>query len=240
MFKNIKGSKWLEAAMALLMLALVYIYAGKIPVLQTNADNNTDGKQTAASKTVVIDPGHGGIDGGAVAVTGDSEKDINLNISLKLRDKLSEKGITVIMTRETDTGLYSENDTNKKVADMRARCRLINEASPDLMVSVHQNNYQSSGVKGAQVFYYVHSTEGEKAAKILQQHLRDTLDKENGRQAKANNNYYILINVKCPAVIAECGFLSNHSEAELLRSDDYQNKVAAALCSGICEYLGIE
>lgn len=227
--------KYIELVMAMLLLLFVYIFSGKIPALGTAADSKEE-KQ----KTVVIDPGHGGIDGGAISVLGDEEQEINLDISLKLRDKLKAKGIAVVMTRETDAGLYGENDTNKKVADMKARCSLINEVNPELMVSVHQNNYSSEGVKGAQVFYYSHSVEGEKAAVILQNHLREGLDKDNERKAKKNDNYYILINVKCPAVIAECGFLSNYSEAELLKNSEYQEKVAQALCDGICEYLETE
>lgn len=232
---KIKNRKYIELAMAMLLLLLVYLFSRKMPALGTSSDTIEE-----KEKTVVIDPGHGGIDGGAVSVLGDEEQGINLSISLKLRDMLKDKGVAVVMTRETDAGLYGESDSNKKVADMKARCSLINEVNPDLMVSVHQNNYSSEGVKGAQVFYYSHSAEGEKAAVILQSHLKEGLDKNNERQAKKNDNYYILINVKCPAVIAECGFLSNYSEAELLINDEYQEKVAKALCDGICEYLGIE
>lgn len=232
---NNKMKKYFELAMAVLLLILVYIFSSKMPALRTTADGEKEEK-----KTVVIDPGHGGIDGGTISVLGDEEQDINLSISLKLRNKLKDRGLGVVMTRETDTGLYGENDSNKKVADMKARCQLINEVNPNLMISIHQNNYSSEGVKGAQVFYYSHSAEGEKAAVILQNHLRETLDKDNQRKAKKNDNYYILLNVKCPAVIAECGFLSNYSEAELLKTDDYQEKVAQALCDGICEYLELE
>ncbi len=222
-----------ELVMAFFMLAMVYVFAGKIPALQASSDR----VDTLSAKKVVIDPGHGGVDGGAVSVLGDSEKDINLSIALKLREKLKEKGVEVIMTREEDAGLYKETDTNKKNADMKARCRIINDSSPDLMVSIHQNNYSTHGVKGAQVFYYAHSKEGERAAALLQEQLVEALDKNNKRKAKANTSYYILLNVKCPAVIAECGFLSNYEEAELLMSEAYQEKVAEALCEGICKYL---
>ncbi len=230
-----KNKKYiLEMFMAVLMLLLVYIFAGRMPALKVNTEESDD------TKIVVIDAGHGGKDGGAVSVLGDAEKEINLAIGLMLKDKLQKKGVGVIMTRDTDAGLYNEIDSNKKVADMKKRCQIINESGADLMISIHQNNYQSEGVRGAQVFYYSDSPEGEKAAGILQNHLRDNLDKENGRKAKANDNYYILKNVECPAVIAECGFLSNYEEAELLKSEAYQEKVADALCDGICEYLEIK
>lgn len=229
---TIERKHLLELVMAIIMLFLIYIFSGKIPALKANQN-----KENENIKTVVIDPGHGGVDGGAVSVRGDSEKEINLSISLLLSEMLEEKGIVVIMTRDSDVGLYEEGDSNKKVADMKSRCKIANDSKADLLVSVHQNNYQSEGVKGAQVFYYSRSLEGEKLAKTLQSSLKANLDKDNGRQAKANDNYYILINVPCPAVIVECGFLSNYIEAELLVSDEYQKKVAQALCDGICEYL---
>ena len=223
-----------ECIMAVFMLVMVYVFAGKMPALQANTDGEDE---KMAGKVVVIDPGHGGVDSGAVSVLGDKEKDINLSISLKLKKLLEEENIKVIMTREDDRGLYSENDTNKKVADMRARCAIINDNEPDLMISIHQNNYSSHSIKGAQVFYYSHSEKGSKVAGILQNHLIEGLDKNNTRQAKKNDNYYILLNVKCPAIIVECGFLSNYEEAELLVNDEYQDKEAESLKKGIVEYL---
>ena len=113
---------------------------------------------------------------------------------------------------------------------------MAEECQADILVSIHQNSYQSEGVKGAQVFYYSHSDEGEKLAKAIQKSFQTIVAPNNGREAKANDSYYILLNVKCPAVISECGFLSNYEEAELLEKEDYQEKVAEAICSGIEEY----
>lgn len=229
-WKYLGKKKIAQLFMAVLMFAIIYVIAGKIPVESTSDVKSGD------KKTVVIDAGHGGVDGGAESVLGYSEKDINLAIALKLREKLEERDIRVIMTRDKDEGLYSESDTNKKVSDMKKRCEIVNESKADFMISIHQNKYSSEGVKGAQVFYYTHSQEGKKAAEILQSSLKEALDKNNGRQAKANDNYYILINVECPAVIAECGFVSNYEEAELLNNKEYQEKTAIALCEGICTY----
>ena len=177
-------------------------------------------------------------------MTGTNEKKINLEIARKVRKELEERGYQVVMTREDDNGLYSENDdnkytdsdSNKKTADMKKRCRMAEESNADILVSIHQNSYQSEGVKGAQVFYYKASEDGKKLAEAIQASFKQNLDPENGREAKANDSYYILLNVKCPAVIAECGFLSNYEEAELLEQEKYQEKVAKAVAEGVEEY----
>ena len=139
--------------------------------------------------------------------------------------------------KDTITTIDAESDTNKKRSDMNKRCEIVNQTEPDILVSIHQNSYSSEGVKGAQVFYFNNSNDGEKLAKIIQNHLIAEVDDDNGRQHKENGNYYILKNVQCPAVIVECGFLSNHSEAELLVMEEYQEKLAMAIGNGIIEYL---
>ena len=167
-------------------------------------------------------------------MTGTNEKKINLEIAQKVRKELEERGYQVVMTREDDNGLYTDSDSNKKTADMKKRCRMAEENNAD--ISIHQNSYQSEGVKGAQVFYYKASEDGKKLAEAIQASFKQNLDPENGREAKANDSYYILLNVKCPAVIAECGFLSNYEEAELLEQEKYQEKVAKAVAEGVEEY----
>lgn len=169
-------------------------------------------------------------------MTGTNEKKINLEIARKVRKELEERGYQVVMTREDDNGLYTDSDSNKKTADMKKRCRMAEESNADILVSIHQNSYQSEGVKGAQVFYYKASEDGKKLAEAIQASFKQNLDPENGREAKANDSYYILLNVKCPAVIAECGFLSNYEEAELLEQEKYQEKVAKAVAEGVEEY----
>lgn len=231
-----KRRQLLEFIMAITMLLLVYICAGKLPALDAGSSAIL-GKKESEKKVVLIDPGHGGTDPGKVSVTGTNEKEINLQIALKLK-KLLEDDYTVIMTRETDTGLYADSDSNKKVSDMKARCLLAETKDADIFVSIHQNSYTSEGVKGAQVFYYKNSEEGKRLAETMQKIIKEDVDSDNGRLAKANESYYILLNVKCPAVIVECGFLSNYQEAELLEKDKYQEKIANALKKGIVEYFG--
>lgn len=187
-------------------------------------------------KTVVIDSGHGGYDPGKESSDGILEKHINLAIAQQLKVLLEEEGIKVVMTRTDDNGLYTESDSNKKIADMKKRCDIIDECKADIVVSIHQNSYQSTEVKGAQVFYYKHSVEGKRLAQILQKSFKENLDSENKRQEKEDSTYYMLVHTSAPTVIAECGFLSNPEEAALLNTKEYQQKVAEALCKGIVGY----
>ena len=170
-------------------------------------------------------------------MTGTNEKKINLEIARKVRKELEERGYQVVMTREDDNGLYTDSDSNKKTADMKKRCRMAEESNADILVSIHQNSYQSEGVKGAQVFYYKASEDGKKLAEAIQASFKQNLDPENGREAKANDSYYILLNVKCPAVIAECGFLSNPDEERLLNDEKYQKKMVEGIAEGIENFL---
>ncbi|CUX37027.1 N-acetylmuramoyl-L-alanine amidase [Clostridium sp. C105KSO13] len=193
---------------------------------------NRDTKETAASGTkekqvIIIDPGHGGRDPGKVGVTKTQEKDLNLQISLKVKTMLEKQGIKVIMTREDDNGLG-----DSKVEDMKKRVSIINNEKPVLAVSIHQNSYHEESIHGAQVFYFTHSSEGEKLAKIMQEALLDA-DPDNTRQAKANDTYYMLKKTDAPVIIVECGFLSNRSEAEKLDDEEYQNALTKAICNGI-------
>lgn len=187
--------------------------------------------------TIVIDAGHGGNDPGKIGVNKAEEKDINLVIAKELCKLLKKKGVTVVMTREEDKGLYSTDSNNKKVEDMRRRCEIIDEVQPVCTISIHQNSYHEEYVKGAQVFYYEHSQEGKLIAECLQESLVEGLDKTNHRKAKANSSYYLLKKTTSPTVIVECGFLSNWEEAKLLVTKKYQKKVAQAVCDGIIEYL---
>ncbi len=193
-------------------------------------------KENGADTVIVIDAGHGGVDPGKVGENGTLEKDVNLSIARKLRTRLEQNGFRVVMTRENDDGLYSENAPNKKREDMEARVRIISEANPAFVVSIHQNSFPDVSCKGAQLFYYKDSEDSKKLAEVLQKKLAEVLQDGNTRQAKANSDYYLLRKTACPAVIAECGFLSNAAEEALLAGDEYQEKVAEALCLGILQY----
>lgn len=189
------------------------------------------------NRTVVIDAGHGGNDPGKIGVDDSQEKDLNLIIAKKVQKLLEQQDVKVIMTRESDAGLYEEQSSNKKVQDMKNRCTLINETQPDCVVSIHQNSYHEEYVVGAQVFYYGTSQEGQRLAETLQEKLVSYVDPENHRQAKANESYYLLKKTEVPIVIVECGFLSNWEEAKKLQEDSYQNQIAWAVSMGILSYL---
>ena len=183
---------------------------------------------------------HGGTDPGKVGINGQLEKDINLAIAKKLKTYLEASDVTVVLTRDKDMGLYSSGDAHKKMADMRKRCQLIEEVKPDLVISIHQNSYHEEAIRGGQVFYYKTSVRGKKLAQILQGRFDYVLGDANKRQAKANDNYYLLLHVKEPIIIAECGFLSNWEEAEKLETKEYQDRLAWTLHMGIMEYLNQE
>ncbi len=197
------------------------------------------GKQSASSDrpfVVVIDAGHGGADPGKIGINGSLEKDINLEIAKKLSWYLEQADVQTVLTRETDTGLYSDADTKKKMADMKKRCEIIADSHADLVVSIHQNSYHEESVSGGQVFYYRSSEKGKRLAELLQKRFDYVLGEKNRRLAKPNGNYYLLLHVKCPIVIVECGFLSNRREAALLGDKEYQDKLAWTIHLGILEY----
>ena len=186
---------------------------------------------------VVLDAGHGGDDPGKVGYYGVPEKEINLSITQKLKEYLEAADVSVVLTRETDEGLYDADTDAKKAQDIKRRVAVIENAGASLAVSIHQNSYPEEYVHGAQVFYYENSAEGKALAELLQQNLVQHLEPENTRQIKANNSYYLLKKTRIPIVIAECGFLSNAAEALLLSDPVYQDRVAWALHMGILQYL---
>lgn len=229
---NVKLSKW-EPLMAVVLLALVYIISNQAGKMTAGVSVKT-GKE---KPVVVIDAGHGGNDPGKIGIDGTLEKDINLQIAKRLKKYLEASDVEVILTRDSDNGLYSEKDSRKKMADMTKRCEIINDASPDLTVSIHQNSYHQEDVSGGQVFYYKKSEKGKKLAEILQERFDYVLGEKNTRLAKPNDNYYLLLHVKTPIVIVECGFLTNWKESALLNSEDYQDRLAWTIHMGIMKYL---
>ena len=217
---------------ALLIMVSVYFLAYQ-RVRETSSEQVISKKKPC----VVIDAGHGGKDPGKVAINGALEKDINLEIAIKLQQFLELEDVEVILTRESDAGLYDENASNKKVQDMKRRVEVIEQAAPVLTVSIHQNSYHEEYVHGAQTFYYENSEQSKVLAEKIQQMLLNGVDKENKRVAKSNDSYYLLKKTSSPIVIVECGFLSNSEEAQKLESDYYQEKVAWAIHLGILQYI---
>ena len=219
------------------MAVLILLAAGFLGRQGAKLVSSAKNERDEGVRHVVIDVGHGGIDSGKVSADGILEKDVNLVIAKKLKVLLEQEDIRVTLTRDSDTGLYQESDSNKKVADLQNRCALIEKIDPDCTVSIHQNSFSSPEVKGAQVFYYGQSAEGEALAKLVQKSLIERADPENHRQAKANESYYLLKRTVSPTVIVECGFLSNPAEAALLTSEEYQNRLVWAIHMGVMEFL---
>lgn len=190
------------------------------------------------SRVVIIDAGHGGIDGGAVGRSGTIEKVINLSIAQKIKAYVEEHGDTCIMVREIDEGLYSEYGTirNKKQEDLKKRKDIIREYDADIFISIHLNSFPQSQYYGAQVFYMRGDERSEALAKKIQEELIKTLDRNNKRIAKPSDNYFLLDGNSIPSILVECGFLSNPEEERLLNDDGYQNKIAWAIYSGLMKY----
>ena len=219
--------KKIELFMAFLLLIGAIVASKKLSELVEDVSSKDLKKEEVL---IVIDPGHGGEDPGKVGVNDALEKDINLKIAEKLRDLLEEESIQIVMTREDDFVPESKNE------DLKKRVELINEVNPDIVVCIHQNSFTDPSVAGPQVFYHGSSEISKKIAQTLQEELW-LIDEENQRQIKGNESYYMLSQTEVPTVIVECGFLSNLEDAEKLVTDDYQEQIAQAICSGIIKWL---
>ncbi|HEX2939288.1 MAG TPA: N-acetylmuramoyl-L-alanine amidase CwlD [Ruminiclostridium sp.] len=191
-------------------------------------------------KIIIIDPGHGGVDGGAVGYNNIVEKNINLAISLKLRSLFEASGYKVVMTREDDRSIHDEgSDTirEKKVTDIHNRSAILEKYPSAIFISIHQNKFEQSQYSGTQVFYSKNNDDGKLLASLIQNSAKEQLQPENDRVIKpAGKDLYILYHAKLPAVMVECGFLSNPREATLLNTDEYQSKMAFSIYCGTLDY----
>ena len=189
-------------------------------------------------RCIVIDAGHGGVDGGATSCSGVLESAINLEISLRLDDLLRLLGYKTYMIRTTDISVYTQGETiaAKKVSDLKQRVKLVNETKNALLLSIHQNYFTNEKYSGAQVFYA--PTRGsESLAKELQKALVTCLNPGSTRQSKKADSVYLMNQVDCTAVLIECGFLSNMQEDTKLRSADYQKKLCCVIAGSVSMYL---
>ena len=225
------ASKVKSAVMLLGLAGLIVLCHMAGMKLESRMKEETRETFKLSDKTqVILDAGHGGIDVGKTGVNGEKEKDINLEISKKIKRFLSDSNVTVKMTREGDERLA---DSQRE--DLKARTDIMNGGAL-LAVSIHQNSYRDPAVSGAQVFYYTDSEEGRTAAGMIQAEL-NALAPDNEKEIRANDSYYILKNTRIPTVIVECGFLSSYTEAEKLADDEYQNRIAEAVSEGILQYI---
>lgn len=235
-FHNMRKETYKRAQTATLYLTMGLMLVGTVFLTVKGTVSFVDSSNVQkAERCIVIDAGHGGDDPGKIGINGALEKDLNLEIARKVESLLRLEGIETVLTRTGSEGLYDAGAENKKVQDMKRRIEKIEEASPMLAVSIHQNSYPEEYVKGAQVFYYKDSKESENAAKVMQESLKQRLDPQNHREAKANASYFLLKKTSSPIIIVECGFLSNQEEAKKLSDPAYQEQVAWAVFMGIMQ-----
>ncbi len=191
------------------------------------------------NRIIGIDPGHGGVDPGAVSKTGIKEEDINLEIALKLKRFIEQSGGVAVLTRSEDKGLYTdESETLKqmKSEDLKNRKALIEENECEVFLTIHLNSYTKSRYFGAQTFYSNKIANSQKLAYIIQDELKNVLDKENKRLPEKIEEVYLLNELNIPSVLIEAGFLSNDNEAKLLNTSEYQEKIAWSIYVGIMKY----
>lgn len=187
---------------------------------------------------VIVDAGHGGVDGGATSCTGVLESNINLEIAIKLNDLLHLLGIDTKMIRTTDCSIYTKGETiaAKKVSDLKERVKIVNSLPNSLLISIHQNYFPQAEYSGAQVFYN-REQGSEPLAKNLQAAFRNTLNPISKRQPKKATGIYLMEKIERPGVLIECGFLSNPQEDALLRSNAYQNKLCSVIATIVACHL---
>lgn len=188
--------------------------------------------------TIIIDAGHGGVDGGATSCSGVLESKFNLDICLKLEDLFHLLGYRTIMIRRSDISVYTAGETiaAKKVSDLRQRVKTVNEAENPLLISIHQNTFSDQRYAGAQVFYGAKG-KGKQFAESLQKTFVQTLNHGSNRPAKKAEGVYLIQHIDCTGVLIECGFISNPAEEAKLRSDDYQKKLCAVIGTVTAEFL---
>lgn len=196
------------------------------------------------SPIIILDAGHGGFDGGAVARDGTLEKDINLNMTLNVNEMLRTCGYDVILTRDTDIGTESDpTDTisKRKVSDLKNRLKLINSYENGIFVSIHLNKFTTSTANGAQVFYSKNNPNSSVLGQSIQNSIVALLQPDNERVIKqGTKSTYLLHNAKIPAVIVECGFLSNSAELKKLKNENYQKEMSFSIFCGILNYINKE
>ena len=220
-----KKKKWFLFYLMVITSVLSAALAGSRMVTAFSEDIENSRKHC-----VIIDPGHGGEDGGATSCTGRLESGYNLEIALRLEQVLHLLGHDTRMTRKTDTAIYTKGETiaQKKVSDLKERVRIVNETPNGLLLSIHQNYFSDSRYSGAQVFYG--RTEGSREfAERLQGEFSARLDTENHRKAKKAEGIYLMEQLQCTGVLVECGFLSNPQEEARLRDPEYQKRFCCVL-----------
>lgn len=220
----------------LFVMMAVFIISGAI-VLSCNYFEANE--VSVLTNTIIIDPGHGGEDGGAVGKNGTKEKDLNLEIALKLKKIMIENGFNVQLTREKDTMLCDPEITkHKKRTDLNNRVKISRKFDNGIFLSIHMNHFEDPNQKGSQVFYSVNNKNSKMLAELIEKELKASVDAENKRVSKpAENNIFIMKHINIPACLIECGFISNRIEEKLLADPTYQEKIANAIATGVKNFI---
>lgn len=234
-----KRLKALGAVSAILLaVALFFFAAGKVKNGITVSSVRPD------SPVIVIDPGHGGMDGGAIGSGGTVEKDLNLDISLRLRDFLAVSGFRVVMTRDSDVAIYDDGvkgTREQKKSDMHNRLKIMEDIPGAIVLSIHQNQFTQSRYSGAQMFYGRNNPMSQKLAGSIQSSFKNLLQPDNKREIKpGGKDLYLLWQCENPIVLVECGFISNPEECQKLQDPEYQREAAFAVLAGLLDTLAAQ
>lgn len=225
--------KWIVGYSVILALTLIITHWSSQAVMVL-AENTPPERE----HSIIIDAGHGGVDGGATSCTGILESKFNLEISLRLNDLLHFLGYDTRMIRTEDISVYKTGQTisQKKASDLKERVRMVNETENALLLSIHQNHFPDERYSGAQVFYA--GTEGSQSlAKQLQENFVKYINHGSNRHEKKSSGIYLMEHIRCPGVLIECGFLSNPEEEAKLRSAEYQQILCCIIAATVGEYL---
>lgn len=238
MHRTIKvGAALFKIAAYLIVLAIAVHISSTIFV---DADYHVEALTDLTEENIIIiDAGHGGEDCGAIGEGGIYEKDLNLEIAMMLGEMLSEKGYAVVYTRTEDKLLYEESENIKgirKISDLKNRCKIGAEHPKALFLSIHMNSYGDKRYSGLQVYYSENDSTSQNLANSIQTSVRDLLQKSNKRQIKPGREMYLMKNLQNPAVLIECGFITNSEECEKLLKKEYQKELCFAIICGIIEY----
>jgi len=231
--ERLKYRSLLPMYAALLTSVFLIAMAGSRAVTVMTVNAPVEGR-----KTVIIDEGHGGIDGGAVSCTGVYESKLNLDIALKLDDLMHLLGINTVMIRQTDCSVYTKGETiaQKKISDLKERVRIVNSTPDAVLISIHQNHFTDSRYSGAQVFYGQKENSREMAAK-LQSAFCETINPGSNRKCKTSKGIYLMEHIEQLGILIECGFLSNPQEEAKLTTPEYQQKLCCVIAATVTTFL---
>ena len=234
-FKIIKNKPVIIILLFIILILSLTIYTAKTNESFTGVSGNIYN-----FRTVIVDAGHGGADGGTTGSDGSVEKEINLQIAQKLNRLLCLYGFNVIMTRENDDSIHSDDSATlrqKKISDIHNRMKIINENPDAIFVSIHQNHFADMSVHGTQVFYSKNNPMSQALAQKIQDSVAQNIQPDNMRQIKkSGTEIYLLYNSKSPSIMVECGFMSNKNDLSLLHDDNYQKKIALSIADGILNF----